>query len=279
MQQASTLEEIVSPHGINYRVLRSQAETKSLPLVLVMGYGGSLLSWPPAFVESLAQTRDVLIYDNRGTGKSAKLERGSDLRIVHFVEDLLQLLDHLQWKKVDLLGYSMGGCIALEFANAHPGRVSKLVLQSTTAGGALYTSSDADVKERIMNPRGTTFDEMFFDFFSICFSEAGFNTFRPDLQIICDQSRAFPTSPMVLFAQLAAFRNFDASAFLKDMQAQTLIIHGLSDRLIKPENGKSLSELLPRSQSLLFPETGHCPHIEHRDGVVEAINQFLMSYD
>lgn len=275
MQETSILTEALSPHGLNYRLIQSNSGTKTSPLVLVMGYGGSLLSWPPAFVHELAQKRDVLIFDNRGTGKSAKLERGNDLRMLHFVEDLQQLLAHLQWDQIDLLGYSMGGCIALEFAGTHPERVRKLVLQSTTAGGALYTSSDPDVKEKIMNPRGTTFDEMFYDFFSICFSESAFEFHRPDLQIICDQSRPYPTSPMVLFAQLAAFRNFDASPSLKTLQAKSLLIHGMNDRLIKPENGKSLAEILPSCQSFFLPETGHCPHIEHQKTVVNRINEFL----
>lgn len=275
MQKTSTLPETVSPHGLNYRLIRSASGSKTLPIVLVMGYGGSLLSWPPSFVQELAQNRDVLIFDNRGTGKSARLERGSDLRMLHFVEDLHHLLDHLQWNQVDLLGYSMGGCIALEFAGQHPDRVRKLVLQSTTAGGSLYTSSDPDVKERIMNPRGTTFDEMFFDFFSICFSQSAFERHRPDLQIICEQSRPYPTSPMVLLAQLAAFRNFDASPFLKTLQKQSLLIHGMNDRLIKPENGKSLAEVLPSCESLFLPQTGHCPHIEHQNTVVNRINEFL----
>lgn len=275
MQETSTLTERLSPHGLNYRLIRSESGSQTPPVVLVMGYGGSLLSWPPAFVHELAQKRDVLIFDNRGTGKSGKLERGADLRMIHFVEDLHKLLEHLQWGRVDLLGYSMGGCIALEFASQHPGQVRKLVLQSTTAGGALYTSSDQDVKERIMNPRGTTFDEMFFDFFSICFSESAFEKHRPDLQVICEQSRPYPTSPMVLLAQLAAFRNFDASTFVNGLQAQALLIHGLNDRLIKPENGKSLAEVLPGCQTLFLPETGHCPHIEHKAIVVDRINKFL----
>lgn len=275
MQKTSIPAEAISPHGINYKIIKSNADSTQLPLVLVMGYGGSMLSWPPAFINKLAQQRDILVYDNRGTGKSGKLERGNDLRMIHFAEDLQQLLSHLQWELVDLLGYSMGGCIALEYANANPDNIRKLVLQSTTAGGALYTSSDQDVKERIMNPRGTTFDEMFFDFFEICFSEDSFKRHKPDLQIICDQSRPYPTSPMVLFAQLAAFRNFDASGFAKEMKKPALVIHGSNDRLIKPENGKSLANILPACQPLFFPDTGHCPHIEREESVLQGINEFL----
>lgn len=277
MQATPILNEVLSPQGLNYRLLRSPSGAEALPLVLLMGYGGSLLSWPPSFVTALARNRDVLIFDNRGTGKSAKLERGSDLRMLHFAEDLQLLLDHLQWAKVDLLGYSMGGCIALEFAKAQPNKVRKLVLQSTTAGGALYTGSDPDVKERIMNPRGTTFDEMFFDFFSLCFTQPGFDLHKPDLQIICDQSRPYPTSPVVLLAQLAAFRNFDASKFISELQSPALIIHGQNDRLIKPENGQALAKIMPTCQTLFLPEAGHCPHIEQEANVVHRINEFLNS--
>ena len=274
--QTCAFKEELAPGGLNYRLYKKQSKANSRnPLVLVMGYGGSLLSWPPAFVELLAKTNDVLIVDNRGTGKSARLERGGDLRIEHFVEDLLALLDYLSWEKVNLLGYSMGGCISLEFANRHPEKLNKLVLLPSTAGGAYYTSSDPDVKERLMNPRGSNFDEMFFDFFELCFSEQSLKNFRPQLQIICDQSRAYPTSPMVLLAQLAAFRNFDASKFANGLKVPALVIHGRGDRLIKTENGLKLAEEIPNAQSLFIDNCGHCPHVEHEEQVYKAIEDFL----
>lgn len=265
--------EGLSKSGISYRIYGQRSNRA--PLVMVMGYGGCMFSWPLSFVQKLAERQKVIIFDNRGTGRSAPLLKEPPLRMPHMAEDLRELLDSLEIAKVNVLGYSMGGCISLEFSRLYPQRLEKLILQSSTAGGKFYVGADNDVKERMANPRGSNFDEMLFDFFDLCMSVTAMEAHLSTLKAICENARPYPTPPRVLLPQLEAFRNFDASSFVADINTSVLLIHGEGDRILKAANGKKLADALPNCQAVYFESCGHCPHIEHEDAVLSHIEEFL----
>src|SRR6202011_4070938 len=110
------------------------------PLVLIMGYRLSSLAWPLDFIEALAERFTVVLFDNRGTGKSDKPTSGYE--ISNMAKDVGGLLDHLEIARANILGYSMGGAIAQEFVRQFPDRVLSLVLCATMCGGsrAVYAS-------------------------------------------------------------------------------------------------------------------------------------------
>ncbi|GAA0373373.1 alpha/beta hydrolase [Bowmanella denitrificans] len=94
------------------------------PVVLAHGLGGNHASWYMQ-VAVLAKAYQVITFDHRGFGNSsdkAKLGRSG------FVSDLLALLNHLQLHKVALVGQSMGGGTAIQFASQYPERVAGLVI-------------------------------------------------------------------------------------------------------------------------------------------------------
>jgi pimeloyl-ACP methyl ester carboxylesterase len=122
-------------NGINiaYRV-----QGQGPPLVLVMGYRLNSTAWPATFIEQLARRFTVITLDNRGTGLSDKPVEG--YAIANMARDVHGLLDELGLAQVHMLGYSMGGTVAQEFARQFPHRVSGLVLCATMCGGphAIY---------------------------------------------------------------------------------------------------------------------------------------------
>ena len=78
---------------------------------------------------------EILVYDNRGIGKSSvpgdKRQYSTDI----MSEDAVQLMDSLGWSSAHVVGFSMGGMIATKLASHHPRRVQSLLLLSVTAGG------------------------------------------------------------------------------------------------------------------------------------------------
>jgi pimeloyl-ACP methyl ester carboxylesterase len=275
MQRNQQYTEQLADSGIFYRIYGEH--NQGSPIAMIMGYGGCMFAWPLRFIERLAQHSKVIIFDNRGTGRSEPLRDGVDLRISHFAEDLADLLALLKFERAHVFGYSLGGCVALEFAHLFPDRVESLILQSTTGGGALYTSSDQEVKDRLANPRGSNFDEMLFDFFDLCMSADSLEQNRQLLTDICTNARPYPTPPRVLLPQLMAIRHFDASGFASDINKKTLLFHGRDDRILKVENGHALAKVLPNSEHVFFDNCGHCPHIEHETAVAERIESFIGS--
>jgi pimeloyl-ACP methyl ester carboxylesterase len=87
-------------------------------------------TWDPQF-DPWSERFQVLRYDLRGYGRSSRLDGG---RYSH-VQDLVDLLDHLEIETTALVGCSMGGAIALDATLAHPDRVSALVLAAPGLGG------------------------------------------------------------------------------------------------------------------------------------------------
>jgi len=110
---------------INYMV-----EGQGEPLVMIAGFSADQSLWKsqlPAFKKKF----QVVIFDNRGVGKSDKPKGPYSPRMMS--EDTIKLMDFLNIKKAHILGHSMGGLIAQEIAINHPERIMKLILASTWA--------------------------------------------------------------------------------------------------------------------------------------------------
>lgn len=86
--------------------------------------------WTPV-AERLAGNAAVLVYDCRGHGASEKPP--GPYTVEGFAQDLADLLDQLRWPRAVVAGASMGGCVTLAFAAAHPGRAAGVGLIDTTA--------------------------------------------------------------------------------------------------------------------------------------------------
>jgi pimeloyl-ACP methyl ester carboxylesterase len=102
-------------------------------LVLAHGHACGVRSWDPQ-LRVLTDHYRVIVYDARGHGLSDAPREASAYSQEHMVDDLCGLLDHLGLATVTLVGLSMGGNVVLNFALAHPDRVSALILADTGAG-------------------------------------------------------------------------------------------------------------------------------------------------
>src|SRR5437660_11842390 len=101
-------------------------------LVLIEGIGYHTWMWFRQLPDLTRHFR-TLIYDNRGVGRS-DLPKGPYTHEQN-ADDLAGLLDYLGWERTHVLGISMGGFIAQEFALKYPRRVDRLVLAATAFGG------------------------------------------------------------------------------------------------------------------------------------------------
>jgi pimeloyl-ACP methyl ester carboxylesterase len=101
------------------------------PFVLVHGFTGSRDDFRE-HVPELARAGRTIALDQRGHGGSTNTGREADYTLDGLVADLAAAFDALELARVDLLGHSLGGMVALRFALAHPERVASLVLMDTS---------------------------------------------------------------------------------------------------------------------------------------------------
>lgn len=108
------------------------------PLLLIMGYSGTMDLWAPEMLKELASKYQIIIFDNRGMGKTTASDK--EFTIERFADDTRGLLDALGIERAHVLGWSLGTYIAQELSLRYPDRVEKLILYAGDCGGkeAIY---------------------------------------------------------------------------------------------------------------------------------------------
>lgn len=117
-------------NGVRYHVEKTG---EGFPLLLLHGFTGDTTTWDP-FIDAWGGHSNLLIPDIIGHGDTditGNLER---YRMESAAKDLNCLLDQLDIRQADVLGYSMGGRLALSFSILYPERVRKLILESSSPG-------------------------------------------------------------------------------------------------------------------------------------------------
>ncbi|MCI0763643.1 2-succinyl-6-hydroxy-2,4-cyclohexadiene-1-carboxylate synthase [Bacillus sp. TL12] len=103
------------------------------PLLLLHGFTGSMETWRP-FISSWSEQFQVITLDLVGHGNTESPEEMTHYDIQNVALQMTTLLDHLNIEKAHILGYSMGGRLAITMACLYPGRVKSLLLENCTAG-------------------------------------------------------------------------------------------------------------------------------------------------
>jgi pimeloyl-ACP methyl ester carboxylesterase len=111
------------------------------PVVMLHGLNDTLASWYYTSAPVLAATHDVLLYDQRGHGRSER--PGSGYSLAAQARDLAALIAEFRTEPVTLVGFSYGALIALKFAVDHAPRVKRLILIEAPAIDQLHQLADA----------------------------------------------------------------------------------------------------------------------------------------
>jgi pimeloyl-ACP methyl ester carboxylesterase len=115
--------------GVGDATLHYEMTGTGAPVILIHGGFGDRRMWDEQFVP-LSQAFRVIRYDHRGFGKSSPATAPYSP-----VADLVKVMDHLKLTRANLVGNSMGGTLALDFALLHPDRTGAVVVIASTAGG------------------------------------------------------------------------------------------------------------------------------------------------
>ncbi|MGH7452528.1 MAG: alpha/beta fold hydrolase, partial [bacterium] len=240
-------------------------------LVLIEGLGVASWIWEKQ-VPAFAQHFTTVIYDNRGVGKSEK--PAGPYSISMMADDLAALLDSLRIPKAHVLGISMGGFIAQDFALRYPQKVDRLILVSTSAGGPDHVAMAPEVLQQMFAtdgaPREVTRKKL-----ALAYSEAFMKT--KEVEPLIDLRLADPQPPHAYMAQAMAGASFNLSDKVQMIQAPCLIMAATGDRLVPVANAHHLSKKIPHSRLKIYAGYGHQFFVEMAEAFNRDVIKFLTS--
>ena len=245
------------------------------PLLLVMGIGYDSSLWTLAQVPALSTQFRVVLVDNRDAGRSSRATH--PYRIADMADDLAGLLDALGIQRSHLLGLSMGGMIAQEFALRHADRLDRLVLTGTGAAPARSAVDAIQIWRWVKanDATGKVFGEQ--QFVSL-FSTA----FLRNHQAVLDTaellaSNPYPMSPEAYGRQADAYVQFDALDRLGAITAPTLVVVGEQDLLTPPWVAREVADAIPGARFEVIRGAGssHVAPIERPDDFNRLVSDFL----
>lgn len=241
------------------------------PLVLITGLSGDLKGWAMQ-VPELAKHFRVITLDNRGAGRTSAPDR--PYNIAGMADDVAALMDHLDVPSANVVGFSMGGCIAQELALKHRAKVKKLVLLATAAYIDGYTEA---IINAMISARRSNMSREHIARLSACwvYSPATLDD-RPAFERAIQNTLANPVPQQdhAFVRQAQALLAFDSRERLKDLKQETLIIACEDDNLVPPRNSERLSGLIAGSKLVTLPG-GHIGMVEHAAEFNAALLDFL----
>src|SRR5918992_1754573 len=243
---------------------------KGDPILLINGYSQAMDNWDPTLLERLAFNHTVIIFDNRGIGNTTSGEKG--FSIVQFANDTASLLDVLQIKQIDVLGYSMGGFIAQELALNYPDRVGKLIIYASTCGGKGFIISQ-DVINALSNGTGSAMDRI--EILVHLFYPEEWRNENPNY--LKDLPKTTETiSNKTLDQQTEAIFNWTGVCTkLKNITQPTLVIVGTDDVIVSPINSLLITERIPGAWLVQIKGGGHGLMYQYPEHFNKVLQTFL----
>ena len=239
-------------------------------LVLIRGLGSNLLSWYEQ-IDEFSRHYKCLVFDNRGAGRTDKPD--APYSIKQMADDTAGLMDALGIGRAALLGISMGGMIAQEFALHHQEKLSCLILGCTHFGGTGVVQSRPEIVAAVMAGTNATPEQQKQQLQAV-FCDDTIER-RPEVIEKHNRIRAqYAIPPFAFTRQIAAIGAFDASARLTQINVPTMVITGREDRLVAPQNSKLIAERIP-SATLKELSGGHLFMAEYPEQFNRAVVGFI----
>jgi 3-oxoadipate enol-lactonase len=259
----------------NGQVLYYELHGGGPPLVLVMGIGYDSSLWTLEQVPALSTQFQVILVDNRDAGRSSRARHPYE--IADMADDLAGLLDALGIARSSVLGLSMGGMIAQEFALRHADRLDRLVLAGTGAAPARSAVDPIEIWSWVKanDPTGAVFGgQQFVSLFSTAFLR-NHEAVRHTAELLANNP--YPMSPEAYGRQADAYRQFDALDRLSAITAPTLVIVGEHDLLTPPWIAREVAEAIPgaRFQVIQGDGSSHLVPIECPNEFNRLVLDFL----
>jgi pimeloyl-ACP methyl ester carboxylesterase len=245
-----------------------------LPLLFLNYFAANMDDWDPKVTNGFAAGHDVILFDNAGVGSSTGETPST---VATMTKDCVDFCRALGLKRLDVVGFSLGGMIAQQLAFEYPEMIRRMILLGTgPRGGEGMTFTELSVND--LADRVALLMSAFFTPSEA--SQAAGRAYIERLQLrVAD--RDAPVSMKTAGAQLAAIREWgaipstDRYAMLARIHQQTLIANGSQDSVVMPINAFLLAQHLPDALLVMYPDASHGAQSQHAEVFLEHARLFL----
>lgn len=243
-------------------------------LVLVRGLGRNALHWGE-LVSRFERSFYLLLLDNRGVGRSDRVR--APFSVTDLAYDVAGVMDAAEVSRAHLLGTSLGGMVALRFALEHPGRLDRLVLVSTTAGGRISTPPSTVAFARMAAARLGSLRRALQTDARYVLGESYAAAHPEVVEEWLSIAERFPLSRQALAFQALAARLHDAANELGRVTAPTLVLSCRDDRLVPAENSRVLARGIRGAELTYFEGDSHELGATHLEPFARRVEEFLLA--
>ncbi len=289
-------EQYLQLNGIRHWVRIAGSEHKTAPLVIVHGGpGGSVYTFEQTIGRLLEQSRTIVYYEQRGCGRSSDAIDSDSYTLPWLIDDLEQLRQVLNIGQMDLLGFSFGAELILEYAAKYPQFVGRIVAQ---APASIFGSSIVSVQlNGFLLVADSTSRAEFQKIIALhpdphealaqiwaAADEATVDRFLFQKTEFAKRNRA----SWIAFGERFTSSGAMARAFhwlprdphhafevLPKVIASTLVLTGLFDRNGGVDLNRDVAALLPNSRFQVFSQSAHFPDIEEIRAYYDVVMNFL----
>jgi 2-succinyl-6-hydroxy-2,4-cyclohexadiene-1-carboxylate synthase len=246
-----------------------------LPLVLVHGFLGSSADWMPV-VDAMSRDRCFLLPDLPGHGRSLHLD---DAMYTYegAAAELAKTIREMHPKGCAMLGYSLGGRLALGVALQAPDTILRLIVESATAG--LRTEEDRRVRKELDAERAAALrDQPLSDFVYTWYRQALFGPLSREPgrfeAMKASRSKNHPEELARALEGMSPSRQPNLWERLEELPMPAVFISG-EDDIRYSVVARQMAGLCPQGKVVIVPNTGHIVHVEQRKQFIEEINRAL----
>ncbi|MEE2767825.1 MAG: 2-succinyl-6-hydroxy-2,4-cyclohexadiene-1-carboxylate synthase [Actinomycetota bacterium] len=247
------------------------------PLLTLHGFTGDRGSLAP-MTGSLSERHTIIAVDLPGHGRTGVVEQVSEYRFENTIDAVAAVLSRLGHERVDVLGYSMGGRLALGLAIQHPERVQRSVLVSASAGVAdnaqrtARRRADDQLAEELLE-RGI---EWFVNYWMGLPMFASQDRLHPDI-LEASRRQRLENDPRGLARSLRGVGSGNQPPLwrrLDEVAGPVLIVVGEEDTQFR-SLGVRMATGLRDAAIAVIPEAGHACHLENPEATTTAVSNFL----
>jgi 3-oxoadipate enol-lactonase len=247
-----------------------QGKGELLLMIMGMAYASAMWNRIRPLLNVSFQT---IAFDNRGIGHSDVPPGPYPIPLM--ASDAVAVLDAANIESAHVFGVSMGGMIAQEFALQNPNRVRSLILGCTTVGGEDWVHPEPAVLEILESSADLTPEQLHKAIRPYIY-DPGTAEARID-EDFAIRLKWLPT-PAGHLAQLQGIMMWGGSYNrLSQITQPTLVIHGETDKLVLPENGKMIAERIKGAKLVMLPHASHVFMTDQTEATHRAIEGFLLA--